>query len=235
MPAICATTYGIFRFDPHAASFGTGKARIINVAFTDTGGHPLSWIVGGEEVALRIEVETDIVLRSPIIGFIVKDKLGQEVFGDNTFVSYIDTPTVCRPSDRLVGQFVFHMPRLASGDYSITVAIADGTQAEHVQHQWVHDALLFRSGSHQRCQRHRGGSHENHSFAGKKRMTDLNKLLRNAAVSPRMYRPSSVPGWGTCLLPASLWRPCSPRSLSSWGPIAGTHTLRSVRLFLKRH
>lgn len=135
----------VFRFDPHAASFGTGKARIVDVAFTDVQGHPLAWIVGGEEVVLRVEVETDILLRSPIIGFIVKDKLGQEVFGDNTFVSYMDSPAVCEAHDRLVAQFVFHMPRLASGDYAITVAIADGTQTEHVQHQWIHDALVFRS------------------------------------------------------------------------------------------
>jgi lipopolysaccharide transport system ATP-binding protein len=39
------------------------------------------------------------------------------------------------------------MPRLCSGDYSITVAIANGDQDEHVQHHWVHDAILFRSES----------------------------------------------------------------------------------------
>ena len=33
------------------------------------------------------------------------------------------------------------------GDYSITIAIADGTQQEHVQHQWIFDALRFRSES----------------------------------------------------------------------------------------
>jgi lipopolysaccharide transport system ATP-binding protein len=37
------------------------------------------------------------------------------------------------------------MPRLPVGDYSITVAIANGSQENHVQHHWIHDALIFRS------------------------------------------------------------------------------------------
>ena len=31
------------------------------------------------------------------------------------------------------------------GDYSINVAIAEGDQGAHVQHQWIHDALIFKS------------------------------------------------------------------------------------------
>ena len=37
------------------------------------------------------------------------------------------------------------MPILAPGEYAVAVAVADGTQAMHVQHHWVHDALAFRS------------------------------------------------------------------------------------------
>ena len=33
------------------------------------------------------------------------------------------------------------------GDSSITIDNADGTQQEHVQHQWIFDALTFRSES----------------------------------------------------------------------------------------
>jgi lipopolysaccharide transport system ATP-binding protein len=39
------------------------------------------------------------------------------------------------------------MPRLLAGDYSITVAVADGNQDDHVQHHWIHDALFFKSES----------------------------------------------------------------------------------------
>ena len=37
------------------------------------------------------------------------------------------------------------MPILDKGDYSFSVAVAEGTQENHVQHDWKHDALIIRS------------------------------------------------------------------------------------------
>jgi lipopolysaccharide transport system ATP-binding protein len=135
----------VFQFDADTPSFGKGGAEITVVKFLDVNRNPLAWIVGGEEVSLRIEVMAHTQLQSPIIGFFVKDKLGQNLFGDNTWLSYMDAPIVSEVGQLLVAEFVFFMPRLMAGHYAITVAIADGTQFEHVQHHWVHDAISFRS------------------------------------------------------------------------------------------
>jgi lipopolysaccharide transport system ATP-binding protein len=35
------------------------------------------------------------------------------------------------------------MPIMREGDYTMSVAIAEGTQQDHVQHHWLHDALAF--------------------------------------------------------------------------------------------
>ena len=35
------------------------------------------------------------------------------------------------------------MPFLRGGHYSINVAFADGTQENHIQLHWLHDALIF--------------------------------------------------------------------------------------------
>ena len=43
--------------------------------------------------------------------------------------------------------FKFNMPILPPGDYSIGTAFANGTQNDHVQHHWIHDALVFKSES----------------------------------------------------------------------------------------
>ena len=137
----------LFEFDPEATSFGKGEAQITSVRFFDVNGHPLAWIVGGEEVILRVEVITHSPLDSPIIGFYIKDKLGQNLFGDNTWLSYMDAPVVCSEGQHLVADFAFQIPRLSAGDYSITVAVANGTQSDHVQHHWVHDAVSFKSES----------------------------------------------------------------------------------------
>lgn len=44
----------VFRFVPDAASFGKRSAEIVDVRFFDSERRPLAWIVGGEDVILKI-------------------------------------------------------------------------------------------------------------------------------------------------------------------------------------
>ena len=135
----------VFEFDPGAASFGAGGARIVNVALCNAAGTPLLWVVGGEEVRLRIVCRVFPPLRSPIIGFVVKDRLGQVLFGENTYLSYKKCPVSCVAGETITAEFAFLMPRMPAGDYTVTASVADGTQDDHVQHHWIFDALAFRS------------------------------------------------------------------------------------------
>jgi len=137
----------VFKFNPEAASFGKGGAQIRDVSLLDENEHPLAWIVGGEKVILRIIVHASQNLDAPIVGFFVKDRLGQTLFGDNTFLSYKDQFIHCQEGNDLQTDFVFYMPLLPLGEYSITIATANGTQETHEQHHWIHDAILFKSES----------------------------------------------------------------------------------------
>lgn len=137
----------LFEFDPLASGFGQGGATITAVQFLNSDGDPLSWVVGGELVTLQITVLCHQILASPIIGFTVKDRLGQGLFGDNTSVTYLGKPQISQAGQQLCARFTFEMPRLSPGDYSVLAAVADGTQQEHIQHHWIHDALLFKSAS----------------------------------------------------------------------------------------
>lgn len=137
----------VFVFNPEAPSFGKGGAVIEEVLLLDENGCPLAWVVGGERVTLRITAQTHQELHEPIVGFSIKDRLGQVLFGDNTFLTYSNQLIDCKSGSSLQANFVFYMPRLPSGNYSIAVAIADGTQASHIQHHWIHDAVLFKSES----------------------------------------------------------------------------------------
>jgi lipopolysaccharide transport system ATP-binding protein len=135
----------VFEFDPEAAAFGKGGARIEAVDFLDQTGVPLRWVVGGELVVLQVRVRCAEALDAPIVGFFIKDRRGQTLFGDNTFLSYQDQQVACAPGSALQARFTFAMPRLPPGDYSVNVAVANGTQESHVQHHWVHDAVIFKS------------------------------------------------------------------------------------------
>ena len=37
----------------------------------------------------------------------------------------------------------FLIPNLKAGKYFISPAVAEGEQSNHVQHHWVHDAIIF--------------------------------------------------------------------------------------------
>jgi lipopolysaccharide transport system ATP-binding protein len=135
----------VFQFDPDAVSFGAGGAQIINVEFANSDGDPLAWIIGGEIVIVRISVKAHQKLDAPIVGFYLKDARGQFLFGDNTYISMRDSEVSALQSHGLSAEFTFQMPWLAPGNYSISAAVADGTQYDHIQHHWINDALLFKS------------------------------------------------------------------------------------------
>lgn len=134
----------LFGFNESGVSFGKGKATIKDVFLVDTKNKPLSWVIGGEEVTLIICCHAKHDLTSPIIGFIVKDRLGQNIFADNTYLNYINTTVEVKSGDIMETEFTFIMPVLPVGDYSISAAIAEGSQDEHIQHHWLNDALIFK-------------------------------------------------------------------------------------------
>lgn len=135
----------IFSFDPDASSFGSGGARVVGIELRQPDDAPLAWVVGGSEVRLAVEVEALVDIDRPIVGFFVKDRLGQLLFGDNTYLSYAENPVSVPAGVRFEASFDFAMPILPPGEYSIDIGVAEGTQSEHVQHHWAHDALLFRA------------------------------------------------------------------------------------------
>lgn len=131
-----------FQFDPDG--FGTGDAIISLVRLLDQNGVPLSWVVGGESVILEIRCVARKDIYGPIVGFHFKDRLGQVIFADNTFHAYEDSKQVVAKDSDFVATFEFRLPILPAGDYSINVALAEGTQDSHIQHHWMHDAMIVR-------------------------------------------------------------------------------------------
>lgn len=133
----------VFDFDPDAAWHGRREASIVTVGLHDVDGRPLSSLGGGEEVVLRIVARAHSRIERPIVGFYVKDRLGQQLFGDNTYLTYLEAPPALDADDEIVSIFRFQMPYLPTGHYSVCSAIAEGTQVDHVPHHWIDDALLF--------------------------------------------------------------------------------------------
>ncbi|WP_240095703.1 ABC transporter ATP-binding protein [Thermomonas flagellata] len=129
-------------FDPNRdPDFGDGGARLLDVRLVDARGDALANVTGGELVTLEIIAEAMVDIESPIVGFYLKDRFGQLLFGDNTFLTTRDAPLRLAAGTEYRARFTFRMPRLQAGDYVFTVGLARGTQDDHVIQLWAHEAL----------------------------------------------------------------------------------------------
>ncbi len=128
---------------PQAAAFGEGDARVLGVDIVDAAGQAVQIARPGSPVTVRIHFRALRPLAQPIAGFYLKDRLGQNLFGQNTALAYAHSPPPMGAGEERIAEFVFDMPILQPGPYTLTVAIADGTLEQHVQHHWIHDAYLL--------------------------------------------------------------------------------------------
>jgi lipopolysaccharide transport system ATP-binding protein len=122
----------------------TGAARITKVTLTNLEQPEQSFFEGGEHVSLKIDVQAAHRLQKPIIGFLLRDRLGQDLFGDNTLsTAQSNTAITLSAGDRATGTFRFRLPLLPNGQYAIACSIADGDLHENTQHHFIHDALIL--------------------------------------------------------------------------------------------
>ena len=129
-----------------SSAWTTGYGKIRSIRFENFAGAEGGSFSGGERVRLRVTAEAYAPLASPILGFFLKDRLGQSLFGEHTF-NYVNPPLAVEPGDVLEAEFTFTLPLLPNGDYALTVSIADGDPYSNVQHHWIHDAVLIKVSS----------------------------------------------------------------------------------------
>jgi len=125
-------------------STGIGGAMIERVAlFTPDNPQNNCLLIGGEVVEFFLELSTKIDLKSPIICADFRDRKGNLIFGLNTHFLKKQVPEF--PANwKGILRFNFRAPLLINGDYSISVAIADGSYHTHIQHHIVNEAFLIK-------------------------------------------------------------------------------------------
>ncbi len=124
--------------------FGLMGASIVSVELLGPDGKSMVIVESSVTVTLVVVCEARETINRPIVGFFVKDRVGQMLIGDNSIQQLPDWQEMSS-GQRYKIEFSFRMPHLATGDYTIGVAVGAGTQDQHVQHHWIHDALSFRA------------------------------------------------------------------------------------------
>ena len=127
----------------------TGKKAIINSVNIENIDDPkkeIRTILGGEIVKLSIEGHIVNRIDNVIMGFILKNDKGLTLLGDNTYNAFTQTGRIgASEKEILVCDFIFTIPLLPPGDYTITVSIADGNLEVHEILDWRNDALVLQS------------------------------------------------------------------------------------------
>jgi lipopolysaccharide transport system ATP-binding protein len=117
---------------------GDKSSTITNIRLLNRDGSDAFTVRSGEEVTIVIEARANRELRDPIVGILVRNRLGMDVFGTNTRIERADLGTVPEGEDVAV-RFTF-VCFLTRGEYTLTVATQnnDGSSQD-----WLDDALQF--------------------------------------------------------------------------------------------
>lgn len=120
---------------------GTGEAKIIDVALLDAGGNRIDLVGVGQQVSLRVVAECHAKIPELVVGFMIKDRLGQAVFGTNTH--HLDSK-IQQLKEGAVIEFTFDFAaNIGPGTYSVALALH--TEDTHItkNYQWRDLALVF--------------------------------------------------------------------------------------------
>lgn len=120
---------------------GTGEATIKEIYLQDAQGEKLDIVFAGQQVTLKVlvSVKSDIALL--VLGYGIKDRLGQPVFGTNTW----HTGKLVRnlSGGDCVEYAISFVANLGAGTYSIFAALTDSDTHLTKNYEWIDLAFAF--------------------------------------------------------------------------------------------
>ncbi len=119
---------------------GAGEIVSVEVTYSEAA---KTTLFGGEQIRLEIQATAHRSMDKPVLGFIVRNRLGQHLFGENTLLFTDQSPTSVKAGDSIQAEFIFQLPLLPNGKFFISAALANGDLNELVQHHWLHDACMI--------------------------------------------------------------------------------------------
>lgn len=132
-----------------ANGWKTGMADVTSLTLSKMDGNTDVSYEGGEKVCLTITAIAHGDLANPILGFIFKDRLAQDLFGENTLPFTTTHKRTVKAGQSFTAQFEFKLPMLPNGQYVVMASAADGNLYSNIQHHYLHDALVVHVNSSQ--------------------------------------------------------------------------------------
>jgi ABC-type polysaccharide/polyol phosphate transport system ATPase subunit len=126
---------------PSRLRHGTGEAKIHNVEVLDEQGKPVEVVLPESTITVRVHVEYAEEVGSSIVGFILRNKTGLDIFSTNTKLENVKIKGH-RPGDRIVVDFSFKTP-LRHGPYSVAATVEPDEKGSSPL-DWIDVAAVLR-------------------------------------------------------------------------------------------
>ena len=120
--------------------WGNGHARVLGIRLLDPSGREPQSLYHGDLVTVRVSVRFDRPVESPLVGILMRNRLGEEISGSNTSVENLRLPPA-RPGQVYTVDFHLRLPVLQPGHYYLTPAVANGTHHDAEMCDFVENAL----------------------------------------------------------------------------------------------
>jgi lipopolysaccharide transport system ATP-binding protein len=120
---------------------GTGEAVVAEIALLNQEGNPIEMVDVGQPVTLRVVVETKAFIPKLILGYGIKDRLGQVVYGTNTDLK--KQPINNLPAGARVVYDIAFPANFGPGTYSVQTALTSTDTHLINNYEWRDLALVF--------------------------------------------------------------------------------------------
>ncbi len=121
---------------------GNGKAAVRSLKLVDAGtGQSVSLATVGQELRLLLEAEVNVDLPQLVLGFMLRDKQGQVVWGSNTW--HTDQVLENVREGEVITYALDFTCRLGPGSYSVSPALVSSDTHLTDNFEWVDNLVVF--------------------------------------------------------------------------------------------
>lgn len=121
---------------------GSGEATVQDIVLLDAAGETVEFVEVGAAVTLRIRVAVQAEVPRLVLGYMIKDRLGQAVFGTNTH--HTDQALENVPAGQLVEYRISFPASFGPGSYSVSTALVSTDTHLTNNYEWRDLALIFK-------------------------------------------------------------------------------------------
>ncbi|WP_027852954.1 ABC transporter ATP-binding protein [Marinobacterium litorale] len=120
---------------------GTGEATVVDIFLSNEAGERIEVVNVGERVTLHVDVQVNKNIPRLVLGYGIKDRLGQVIYGTNTFLKD-QVLTDLTQGECVCFECVFDA-NLGFGNYSVQTALVSTDSHLVDNYEWRDLALVF--------------------------------------------------------------------------------------------